>query len=227
MENVKSIVKDNWKHAMAMASYLFIVLLYGFVNKPNLGRVHSLVTPFDRNTPFIKYFIIPYNIWYPFIIFSIIYLILKNRDEYYRTLLGLDLGVLVCYAIYIVFQTTVSRPELMETDIFTKIVAMTYRADLPYNCFPSIHVFTTGLIVLAMLSSNNTNKYIKITWPIIGMAIIASTLYVKQHVVMDVFGGILLSLIMFYAFRKVEEEKLISWIKKLYSLLTMKKKLEI
>lgn len=230
MENFKEVFKikfkENWKHGLLMLSYLLIVIGYNFTNQP-IGTVHNLTTAFDIKTPYIAAFIIPYNVWYPFILFCMFYLLIVHRDAYYRTIIGLDIGLVICYIVFVFFQTTVQRPELIGNDFFTKIVRITYSSDRPFNCFPSIHVFTTTTMMISIFTSDKTGKIMRRSTLIIGVLIILSTLFVKQHVVMDVVGGIALSTAMYYAVRRIEEEKIVGWIKKLYSSWTMRKKLGI
>lgn len=226
MEQIKEVFKENWKHGLLMLTYLAIATIYQVLNR-RVGKVYDLVTEFDRNTPFIKEFIIPYNIWYPFILFCMIYLLVKHRDNYYRTIIGLDIGIVICYIFYIFFQTTVPRPVLTDNDIFTKIVSITYKSDRPINCFPSIHVFTTFTMMVSVWTSDKISKGMKSCVSILGVLIILSTIFVKQHVILDVVGGMVLSITVHYMVRKIEEEKVVAWIKRLYSLWTMRKRLEI
>ena len=115
---------------------------------------------------------------------------------------------MLCYVVAFItfyfFQTTVPRPIVTGDDIFSKLILFTYKSDLPYNCFPSIHVITAFLalkgLILLML-----RKRIKIPVNVVGFLIIISTQFVKQHVIMDIFYAIFLCNFFFNFITYMEE----------------------
>lgn len=217
-------LKNNIIPLLFILTIPILNIFYEILNNSSRG-VNSLVLDVDTKVPFIKEFIIPYMIWYPFIAIVLIYICLQNREVYYRTLISIDAGLIICYIIFYFFQTEVVRPELVGTDIFTNMVRAIYSNDNPYNCFPSIHVLTT-YIVMHGINIVSKNKKIMILSNIIGISIILSTQFVKQHVILDLIFAIVLGEITFRLSIKgyCRGEEL--WTKRLFSLLTMKKKLE-
>jgi len=149
-----------------------------------------LITPLDRQIPFLPAFIIPYIVWYPFIALTLLFIFLKDVRVYFKTLLALCLGLLVSYVFYYYFQTTVPRPQVGERGILNYLVQFIYRHDLPYNCFPSIHVLTSYLM---MKGAKVFKCWARLMVQFIGMMIIASTLFVKQHVLADVGMAIIVA----------------------------------
>lgn len=228
MKFISNLRNKNRKYILPTL-FIFTVplinIIYSLINYSN-GSAYNLVTFLDNNIPFIKYFILPYNLWYPFLLTSLFYLSFKSRGVFYRTVISMDVGMVCCYIIYLLFQTTVPRPELVGGDMFTKLVGLTYKIDRPYNCFPSIHVLTSYLLIKGYKADNLVNKAIKIIIYSASVTIILATLFVKQHVVLDAASAVVLGDILFYSTRFIDEEMVIASIKKLYSLLTMKKKLE-
>lgn len=217
-------LKENIIPISFMLSIPILNIFYGILNNNSRG-VYSLVTNIDTLIPFTKSFIIPYVIWYPFIFLVLVYLCLKNTKIYYKTLFCLSIGFIVSYTIFYFFQTTVVRPTFVEDDILTKIVEIVYKNDKPYNCFPSLHVLTT-YFVMKGISEVESNKKITLSVNIIGVSIILSTMFVKQHVVMDVIFAIVLGGIILKVVGTMCPDGVDVWIKKLCSALTMKKKLE-
>nr|WP_275446257.1 phosphatase PAP2 family protein [Paenibacillus sp. ACRSA] len=135
---------------------------------------------------------IPYLGWYPFVFGVLAYLCAKDRLMYYRVLLSMNICVWICYLIYFNFQTMVPRPELTGTGLGTSIVGWLYSQDRPYNCFPSIHALHSYLVMRAVLSVPSIRKSIK-RWVAGGAAlIIVSTLLIKQHVIYDALGAVIL-----------------------------------
>ncbi|MBZ9689742.1 phosphatase PAP2 family protein [Clostridium estertheticum] len=178
-----------------MASIVVSIIFYKLLNNGD-GNINSLVTNVDQTIPFLKIFILPYVTWYGYIAVGLIYLCMKNRKTYYTSLISLNIGLVICYIIYAIFQTTVPRPIVAGTDILSKLVNMIYKYDNPFNCFPSMHVTTTYIIMKGINGTEN-NIIISFIFNIIGILIIISTQFVKQHVVLDLVFAILLSEVIF------------------------------
>lgn len=171
-------------------------LVYVAINRePPLTR--TLYTDLDGMIPFLKLFIIPYMIWMPFLYLTLVYFYFKDRRLYFHTLLAYAVCVLICYGIYWKFQTTVPRLELQGDDLLSRMVAFVYRNDAPYNCFPSIHCLSSYLLFLAARNSPAIRDRTAVLIGILAWVIIVSTLFVKQHVVMDAFAGIMLAHLVF------------------------------
>lgn len=200
-------------------------IVYEHINNP-LRPVHSLVTDIDKTIPFIKLFVIPYALWYPFIIISLTYFCYKNRLTFYVSFFSIVIGMVISYIFYFFFQTTVPRPALYGSDILTNLVRIIYKNDNPYNCFPSIHVLSSYIIMKGTLNENIKNKINYLIIGTLGILIIVSTQFIKQHVMLDLLLAILLGDII-YKFVDICSERCLLWIKKPYLWLTMKKKLEI
>lgn len=165
--------------------------MYAFVNKPG-EKVYNLVTDLDRAIPFWKIFALPYSVWILYIYACLVYFLIKDPAVYYKSLKTYVLCALTCYMIYLVFQTTVPRPILVGSDPFTLLVGYIYNRDQPFNCFPSIHCFSSYMVMKALYTSSFRNKWNQTL--IYGMSslIILSTLFVKQHVILDVIAAIAL-----------------------------------
>ena len=162
-------------------------IIYCLLNNVNRGT-HSLVTDLDRAVPFLKIFILPYLIWYFFIFGTLTYFCFKDRKIYYRTLLSINLGLLIAYGIYFFFQTNVPRPDLISNDFLTGLIAFVYNTDKPYNAFPSIHVLTSFLMIKA-INKYPAKNYLNVTLVYItAILIILATQFVKQHVVLDLLS---------------------------------------
>lgn len=171
-------------------------VFYGLLNHGGADTA-QLITEWDRRIPFMPVFIIPYLIWYPYVFLMFVVFFKKDRRVYYRSLTLTCIGLAVCYGCFYLFQTTLQRPEIGEGGVLNALVGFVYATDAPYNCFPSIHVLTSHIVLKAAFQCN-TGKRLKIAAFVVSWMIIASTLLVKQHVLADVAGGILLSELLYY-----------------------------
>ncbi|WP_406686453.1 phosphatase PAP2 family protein [Rossellomorea vietnamensis] len=171
---------------------------------PALGFIYTLLntdtreavilsTQLDEWIPFVPVFIVPYILWYAFILGYLFYFWYKDVPTFLKTLGIIFIGELVCFVIYFYFQTTVPRPELMGDGLFIDLVRMIYSHDQPYNAFPSIHVLTTFAIILGNFNIKNKHLFHTVFVPVMGSLIIVSTLFVKQHFVLDMVSSIFLT----------------------------------
>ncbi|MEO3947054.1 phosphatase PAP2 family protein [Gorillibacterium sp. CAU 1737] len=181
------------KYAPLLGMGIFPVMgaLYALVNGPR-ERVHSLVTEVDRMIPMVKAFAIPYSIWIVFIYICVIYYLKHDKKVYYECLITYVLCAMSCYGIYLVFQTTVPRPVLYGNDPLTELIRYIYRRDQPFNAFPSIHCFSCILVMRALYTSKFKTWLNQLLIYGVAGSIVLSTLFVKQHVVLDVVAAFVL-----------------------------------
>jgi len=226
MLKVMKIVIQNLRSLSLILTIPLLNIFYFLLNNPQRGA-YSLVTDLDHYIPFVKEFIIPYVIWYFYIFGTLVFLCLKDKKVYYRTILAIDIGLLICYVIFFAFQTHVPRPLLVGDDIFTKLVALIYSHDQPYNGFPSIHVLLSFLMIKGINKYQERNLWNMSIVYLIGILIILSTVFVKQHVVLDVLAGIIIGNVIFDLVYCLDMEKTRAMLKKPASMLLVSKKGEI
>ena len=167
--------------------------LYVPINWP-WGQVHRLEIPFDQSIPLIPEFVVPYV--FIFLAWGaglIIWTMWRRPVAYVKLMLALLAGTVIAYVIYLIYQTTVPRPPLEVKDFFTQVLNWIYSTDRRYNAFPSGHTYTTIILLLS-------------TWPLVrsfgraialiaALSIISATLFLKQHYLPDVAGGLVLGVL--------------------------------
>ena len=121
-------------------------------------------------------------------------------------MLGLFLGMWISYIIYFIFPTEIVRPTLVDNSFFNSIINIIYISDRPFNCFPSLHVLGTYFVM--RYTKKDNNKYIYFYTKIVGVLIILSTIFIKQHFVLDVVASIVLVEIINVIVKKVSDERL-------------------
>lgn len=188
---------------LAFSTFLILGIIFDSLDHES-QHIHLLVTPLDRMTPFIPIFIIPYVFWFVYIYIVLALILWKSSKKYYQTVVYYNVGQIICFFCYHFYRTTVPRPNVTGHDIFSRLVTKVYVNDLPYNCFPSIHVLTTFIFML-MFWRIKTKRWLWWSVEIIGFFIIISTLFVKQHVLLDVVAGIGVVLLMHIAWNVVEK----------------------
>ncbi len=168
------------------------LLLFALYLPLNLQRehMHWLETAADRHIPFMPVFVLPYVSYYFFLVIAALLLAYRRKVERLEQyLLATILSLVVAYVFYGFFQTYVIRPEIIVSGPLTRLVAGIYKADNPYNDFPSLHVTLSILASICLYRQVKADKALA-AW---GVLIAISTVFIKQHYVMDVAGGIVLA----------------------------------
>lgn len=191
----------KYRHGLVIVIYAIIYLiLFAYLERLPVRGYHIVHTTFDDMIPFCEYFIIPYLLWFPYMFVSVAYFIFfnKNKHEYYQLTFNLMFGMTIFLIVsYIYPNMQLLRPEVFPRDnVFTRMVAWLYETDTPTNILPSIHVFNSLAIYMALASCESMKKHkgIKAGALVLTILIILSTMFLKQHSVIDVCMGATLAL---------------------------------
>ncbi|MBQ3792950.1 MAG: serine/threonine protein phosphatase [Lachnospiraceae bacterium] len=190
-------------------------------------RVQNLATKWDYRIPFCKYFIVPYVLWFFYVAITLIYFGLhRYKEEEYRKLIyNFILGIAVFFACCIVMPNGHRlRPLLFGKDIFEKLILFIYRRDTATNIFPSLHVyFSVACLQAFWFRESLEQKRIAchkagkrcidipcICFTILTVSIVLSTLFIKQHCLVDVIGALVLNMAGYRVFYKAKVPKAIT-----------------
>jgi len=172
---------------------VLVVLSFSIYQKLNerAGGADVLMTGLDRKIPFLPAFSVPYLLFIPYLFFITIYGIVVS--PYYAEIAASALAIqLIAAVIYWRQQTHVPRPPVTEKDVFSRLTAYIYGYDRPYCAFPSLHV---AYSVFCAYWSFFLFPALAPFCVVLTAAIVASTLFIKQHVIADVFAGVALTLL--------------------------------
>jgi hypothetical protein len=151
--------------------------------------LHDLVTQLDRKVPFIPAFSIPYLTHFPYLFGVTLYGILFSPHFAAMSLSALIIQA-VTAAFYRFYQTHVPRPKDIGKGWTSRLVAFIYWSDEPYNTFPSQHVaYSLFCLYWSWFLFPDWFPF----FALLTAAIIASTQFLKQHVLADALGGALLT----------------------------------
>lgn len=202
---------------IAIGLVLFQSILF-FALRPIQGQAHLIGNFIDDKIPFTKCFIIPYYIWFLLIFAIPYYLYKKDKDLLSKYIISYVVCAIVATIIFTVYPSTVARPDyLPNNNILNIMVNIIYWVDNPpINCFPSMHCAISMLFILTISNSKQTKLHNKIIIILISILIMASTLYTKQHVFIDLVSGDIIMLLIYTTFS--QNKKLINYVKKLLRL---------
>ena len=191
----------KYKHGLIILIYAAVYLmLFGYLEHRPVRGFHVIDTVFDSHIPFCEYFIVPYLLWFPYQIVTVLYFIFvnKNKKEYYQLILNMMMGMTVFLIVSYVYPNVLHlRPsEFPRENVFTDLVRWLYRTDTPTNVLPSIHVFNSLAIHMSLTNceSLRDHKGVRYGSLVLTILIIMSTMFLKQHSVIDVCCGATLAL---------------------------------
>jgi len=190
---MKAFIK-KYRHAWLILSYFPFYFLWFILLERHVTEDYYIIqSTLDAYIPFNEVFIIPYLLWFPFIVISILYFIFRDKTEYYRLCGVLITGMTVFLLVSTFFPNGVSlRPvlsSLNRDNIFLDLVRALHQADTSTNVCPSIHVYNSLSVCIAFLTSSHLNgkRFVKTGILLLTVLICMSTVFLKQHSVIDVF----------------------------------------
>lgn len=152
----------------------------------------------DDAIPFCEYFLIPYLFWFVFLIGIHIYTLLFDTKSFVKMMKFIILSYSAAMLIYILFPNCQElRPLTFERDnLFTRFLEGFYQFDTNTNVCPSIHVIGSVAVALAAWNSRHFHKAgWRIAFCISAFLISISTVFLKQHSLLDIFAAIPICLI--------------------------------
>lgn len=200
--NLKHII-SKYKHGLIL-SYFFIYLIwFTYLEKSITLEFTPVYSRLDNYIPFMEIFAIPYFLWFAYIFVTVLFFFLTSKQDFYKCCAFLFIGMTICLIIYTIWpnghELRVDIDTLGRNNVFTRMIGRLYSFDTATNVFPSIHVYNSIGAMIAIRKSDKLRpvKWIQIPALILTVLICMSTVFLKQHSILDVFGGIILSVIMY------------------------------
>ncbi len=197
---------NKYWHFLYVIYFLFYMPWFSFLNgyTPTRENITFMYSKLDDIIPFCELFVIPYFLWFAYIAVGYIFFMFISKKEFTRLCIFLYTGMTVCLIIYTLFPNgqnlRVDYNELGRNNILINPIKMLQSSDTPYNVFPSIHCLNSIGMHIAIQKSKKIKKYRKtivISSLILCILIILSTVFTKQHSVLDIYGAIGLSVILY------------------------------
>ena len=182
----KSEIKEKRGWFLFMAGYFAVG--YMLINRVSQSRsgFFDVSMSFEGDIPFAAIFIFGYLAVYLSVVAA--YLFIDDMEDWMRTVRSFLIATTIAYILFLAFPVKMEmRPELAAGGGISEWATRLYFAiDLPYNCFPSLHVTYP---VLATLLVWRTKPVMR--WIFLAMAttVAISVILVKQHYIADVVAG--------------------------------------
>ena len=187
---------------------VYVGMILAFVSYEAFNKHHYSYPPIvmrgwlDEKIPIVSIFVIPYLSFHVLAVFIVPYLSYKFGGYKAFLVNGLSIifGQIALDVAYIFFQTEVPRKTLSDKGFFNWVlVHVVYGNDQPLNGFPSNHVTWSVISLIALWRLRHQIKRtsrILMSWFV---SIIPATVFLGQHFVIDIYGGIFVAFSVYWA----------------------------
>ena len=177
---------------------LFLVLVQCFVfwatriplaymDKLDLG------TPLDELIPFRPAWISVYVLSFLSWIITFFLLFQQRKEHVYRNSAAYLLTLMLTGIIFMLVPGAIERPEVPGKDFFSWLTRIIYACDQPNNLCPSLHVICSYYCWRAIFDTEGIPLWYRRFNFAFLLLVCCCILFVKQHVVVDVPAGVLVS----------------------------------
>ncbi len=199
---LKNIKSETFKHTLLLLYWPIYGLLFLFVER--FYPVQNYITMYcslDDKIPFCELFVIPYLFWFVYLIGMHLYTLFYDVDSFKKMMKFIIFTYTVTIVIYLLFPTCQElRPQQFERDnILTRFMTNFYQFDTNTNVCPSIHVIGTLAVLFTAFHCKGL-RHIgwRVAFTVSAVLICASTVFLKQHSVLDVLAALPICLIGYF-----------------------------
>lgn len=195
--SISKINSPQFKHVKLLLYWPIYGMLFLYFEQIRSCTYNPVYSPLDDYIPFMPAFIIPYFLWFVYLIGGQAWFFFKNVDVFKRCMWFVIITYSITSIVYFVYPTCqLLRPEISGDGAFERVVAGLYAFDTNTNVCPSIHVLGSMAICFSVCKCKEMRKpLILIVNVIVAVLISFSTVFLKQHSIIDVFWGFVLSFV--------------------------------
>jgi membrane-associated phospholipid phosphatase len=204
MAGIKSticILFKRYNHGFLLLYFMIYMPWFAYLEKTVTKNYHVIHMKIDDYIPYIEFFIVPYFLWFGYLTVAFLYFFLTDRRGFYKLCAFLFAGMTIFLIISTIYPNGhYLRPSVFARDnIFVMMTQGLYKLDTATNLFPSIHVFNSIGVHIAVIRSwkLKKKKHICIGSGILMISIVLSTLFLKQHSVFDVITGVVTAVLLY------------------------------
>jgi membrane-associated phospholipid phosphatase len=181
---------SHWQALLvAMLVFLFFEVGYLWAGAGHSPRsAWHAATWLDGQIPLVPLFIVFYMLGYFFVLSPAF--ILRERCDFQAGIAVFVLMLGCAFLIFHLFPVYMHKQIAMGSDFFSSLTRHQQRMDVPYNNLPSLHV---TLNVYAWLLIFHQAGRRALWWLPLPICIVVSTVLVKQHLLLDLLGGLVLA----------------------------------
>ncbi len=191
MKKLKSII-PKYAYIPLLVAVLLNTLVYNgskLITNPLFH--YDFSTLIDSFIPFCSIFILVYILAYVQWIVGYIVISREDKETCYYYMSAEGIAKLFCLFFFFIIPTTIVRPDILGNGILDTLTKFIYSMDEPVNLFPSIHCLESWMCFRGSMHLKSVSKTYKWVMFVFSILVCLSTVFVKQHVFVDIIGGIL------------------------------------
>lgn len=196
--------KERLKHSFMFIYPIFYMLSFVFLEQ-HVEPQYIFMFEVDHLIPFCEFFVVPYLLWFLYVAATVLlFFLFLDIGDFYRLTCYLFSGMTIFLLVSLFLPNGLElRPhEFPRDNVFTDMVKHLYQTDTSTNVLPSIHVFNSICVHVAISKNAFFRKHpliVKSSFCLMTL-IICSTMFIKQHSILDVICGILLAIALYPLF---------------------------
>ena len=172
--------------------FLLYFLTENLIPRENCTVIHSRL---DDLIPFCEWFIFAYMSWHVSLVWMSLYTLAYDIPAFKRFMWYLILTTILAEIVYVIWPNQqLLRPDLTtlgRDNLLTKAVGIIYTVDTNTNVCPSLHCIGGFAVLFAALDMPRfRTKGWTVFFVIFALLICASTVFMKQHSIVDFFAAI-------------------------------------
>ena len=169
-------------------------LLFSFVERGyNPGGYIVMHCALDDYIPFCEFFLIPYLFWFVYLAGSVAYTLFLDVDSFKKEMKFIMFTYSFTILVYFICPTCQHlRPaEFARDNILTRFIAGFYAFDTNTNVCPSLHVIGSFAALFGLWNAPRfQSRPCRAANVIVCILICISTVFMKQHSVLDVLAAL-------------------------------------
>lgn len=194
----RNLFSPQFRHLLLLIYWIFYGIIFSTLEAGIVSKYHAVECALDAYIPFCEWFVIPYYFWFVFLVGIHVYTLFFDIPAFKKLMYFIMLTYTVTSIIYVVYPNMqLLRPtEFPRDNLFIDIVKGLYGYDTNTNVCPSLHVVGSFAVYFTAINSKHfKTKMWNIIYLVVTILISASTVFLKQHSIIDVFAALVLCVI--------------------------------
>lgn len=191
-----NLLSPEFRHVLLLLYWLAYLLSFILLERLLPAATYNTVwCKLDDLIPFCEWFIFPYMSWHVSLLWMSLYTLAYNIPAFKRFMWYLILTTVLAEIVYVIWPSQqLLRPDLAalgRSNLLTKLCGIIYTVDTNTNVCPSLHCIGGFAILFAALDIPRfRTKGWTVFFVIFALLICASTVFMKQHSIVDFFAAI-------------------------------------
>ena len=179
---------------MAIYMVVYMPTFFWVESLDHAGNFHIIHTAVDDMIPVIEVFIIPYAMWLPYLVAGMIAIAIRSRKlsrkTSYMLMAGMTLFIIISLVYPNMLELRAAIPD--RRNIFMDCINYLHSIDTPTDVLPSLHVYDAIVVAAGLHLTFRDKKVMLVLSDILTALIVLSTLFIKQHSIIDVISAIVM-----------------------------------